>query len=402
MKKIAIIELSGHLIYLSTVVRAARELNLYPVVFISADYLEDYSNYTNLDDPNVDYVVVDYSNPSQLANLRPMLKQCNTILINTISPWVFRLIDNDDFSRCIVTVHNALYETETTSLLSPCLIVLRFIRFVKQLPERLSAKSNRLCHLAHRDITMQRRLLLSQAQSILIFHQNMIDPIAKRASISAESIKKVPFNLPIYTDNFLPLPASTKEVGYLSLAVIGSISFKRKRYDQIFHLLMEFNKHFPVRLTIIGRFSSKSVESRLAKLLSRTNVNTKIVGGPRRAYPDEIFSALKNTHFLVGLQPQFLRNGCTTDYYGYTKATGAEFDALEYNRLLLRPSHVPATREMEGLSLCYKDNKDFASILGTSLKSDTYQNRYKVFVSARNRAFSCLRGELHSALNSRA
>ena len=397
MKKIAIIEFSCHFVYLATVVRAAKELGFYPVVFISEALHKNFSKDANLGDTDLELCLVDFSCPAQLIHSQQKLKHCKTILINTISPSVFYLIGKEDYSRCIVTVHNALSETEAEFSLSPCLTARKLIWLAKRVLKRLIADSSYSHPWAYRDITLQRRLLLRQAQSILVFHQNMIDLIARRVSIPADRIKKVPFNLPANEDKALPLPASPKELGYLSLAIIGNISFKRKNYSSILHFLKEFNKYFPVRITIIGQFSSESDRKRLFKLLSRTNVDATIVGGSRRASTTEILAALENIHLLLGIQPQFVKNGLFKELYGHSKASGAEFDSLFFNRLLLRPSRVPATRGMEGLSLCYDESTGFASILRLMLEREMYQAKYDDFVSSRNSILRHLVDELRLA-----
>ncbi len=203
--------------------------------------------------------------------------------------------------------------------------------------------------------------VIAMADVFCVYHQSMLKKVESTQGVPAQIM---PFKLPE-----MPLDTPTNKTKSIGLAMIGNVEPYRKNYLDVISALDSRPLSGPVNLYIIGSsFNSgfaEVLESAIEKI-TNNNFNVIYEVSKSRVSDDRVKEIMKDVHFLVGATKKDINVRLSVEQYGETKATGCDFDAMSFNRLILNNSDYTPIDYLADFHVSYKNYDDFVDIINKS------------------------------------
>ncbi|MDG6218686.1 MAG: hypothetical protein QCI00_04515 [Candidatus Thermoplasmatota archaeon] len=151
----------------------------------------------------------------------------------------------------------------------------------------------------------------------------------------------IPFKIPI-KEEFLK--NCKRNQMKKTIVIPGGIEERRRNYSQLLFLLGRvLEKRNDLKFIFLGKNSSAKDRFDIVNFKQKNNENIKLFDD----YIDqeEYDSYMINADFILAPLQRKIKMGATIEYYGETKASGAEFDAYKYQNKLIIPSFYRINNE---------------------------------------------------------
>jgi hypothetical protein len=369
-RKIIIIEFTAHEAYLKSIVKLLPNDEV--TIFVS-----DYFVHELMKDPHhfksCNIIVKKKGEKYKdffYAN-RKTIKKSDAVFINTLSRVYLDFYKYIDVSKIILTVHNA------KSFLNICDISYskykshNYIDNKNRIVQYLTyfIKSS-LLRRADREVINK---LWPFTHSLVVYNEAISNYI--KSKLGDVNIGILPFGISP-TKNHLP------EFNHnnVQLAIIGNITNRRKDYIGIIDAIDTSLLEGPVVLNIIGSYANdnmkKAINDRIS-LISNKMFTVRKHGGHTRVSQAEANKILASVDYLLAATQKEIVVGCSIEEYGKTKASGCEYDAQGYNRILLNSSEFNLSKGLESFTLQYNNYNEMVSIINKSFSKDFVKNIYE-------------------------
>jgi hypothetical protein len=187
--------------------------------------------------------------------------------------------------------------------------------------------------------------------------------------------------------NTATLPTHSREFGLskpnysgvLNIAILGGVGPERKDYEGVLAALAQAVLRRPVNLYVLGASRNKKYARKLRRMIdAMENPHLTVhYDADRRFIPTpDLLKALSSVHVLLGpIQTRFLFQ-FHLEYYGRTKASGADADCLVYNRPMLLPSRYRYGEHVKPFAVPYRDYSDLCAIINRINDAESLNDLY--------------------------
>lgn len=342
-ERIALYDIStpNHYIYLYTICKIFLNNKKKVTVFCSSE-LRDKLITMDLDKGNIEFVVFK-KGQNKLKYLKYMSQICNkyinTLWINTLE---LTFIENIYFMIIKPKVYSVLTIHNVNSWLK------------KDLFSYIRGKENNITKIKNSLYFIQRRLILNRFQAINVLEDNLKCYIEEK-KIYDKKIFCLPFSI-VEEKN---TPIVYKE--YKSIVIPGTITSKRRNYNDIIQILSE-NNDLNIKLILLGRPVDKSGLEIINKcsLLKKRGIHIKVFDN--FIAEEDFIKELQGADFILGdLNRSYNNMGCT-EIYGETKSTGVIFNMIRFSLPGILPNWYKIDKKMETSILQYKSIEDLSLI----------------------------------------
>ena len=229
----------------------------------------------------------------------------------------------------------------------------------------------------HRERLYQKmRVLMLPSEGIVTC---MKDALQKRG-INNLSAYVMPFSC-------LGEAVSIEEGSAFVFAVTGSVDTKRKDYDVLYQAIERLKKARPnwrLEMVFLGWAKGEGAKKVLDRF-SRLADDTFSLTCFRDYVSQQVFAAqMARTQFLIAPMKLEARQKIYCEYYGNTKISGIENDALRYCKPIILPRNYRLPADLSNIALTYDDSQSLCEAMIGMIEADHWRTLTNHFAELHN------------------
>lgn len=206
--------------------------------------------------------------------------------------------------------------------------------------------------------------------------------IASQVSVSAKEIGfdniaeyAIPFSC--LGDAQPPPPADT-----ISFAVTGSVDAGRKDYDLLLQALQKLRQDHPeqkLSMVFLGSAKGKNAQKIIEKFLRLKDDHFNVEYFQDHVSSQCFAETMTKVHFLIAPLKSCTQYKIHREYYGKTKISGIENDALCHRKPVILPEDYSLPTDLKSIALAYRDADSLCEAVVQMIKNNHWQTLTQKF-----------------------
>ncbi|MDX2069005.1 MAG: hypothetical protein SFV55_11315 [Haliscomenobacter sp.] len=157
------------------------------------------------------------------------------------------------------------------------------------------------------------------------------------------------------------------------IVIPGEINKRKRDYHLLYRALAQAANAFnrKVRITLLGKPRDSYGRKMIELFETLSNDTTAIVNFNKRVSENDFESAMHSAHLIVAPVKLNTTFAIYREYYGLTKISGAQSDAIRYGKPLLIPAGLNVDSKLSALTWKYKNETELIEHLINLVNTNT-------------------------------
>lgn len=170
-------------------------------------------------------------------------------------------------------------------------------------------------------------------------------------------------------------------------AVTGSVDAQRKDYDVLYHALEQLKNMRPgwhMEMIFLGWAKGESAKKVLDRFAELVDDQFKLTCFRDYVSQQTFVEEMARTQFLIAPMKLAAKHKIHREYYGRTKISGIENDALRYCKPVILPKNYTLPADLNRISVSYEDSRSLCSAMLKMIEAEHWHELTMRFEGLQN------------------